>query len=63
MLDEERALVVRSYSEVFVFIHFFVVFARLAEFIMVYISLLSYLRTACAAIILFFGHILATVES
>jgi hypothetical protein len=54
---------VRSYSEVFVFIHFFVVFAKFAEFIMVFVSFLGYRRTAYTTIILIFGHVLATGKS
>ena len=52
-----------SYSEVFVFIHFFVVFAEFAEFVMVFILLFSYFCAAYAAIVLFFGHVLATGKS
>jgi len=56
-------LVVWSYSEVFVFIHFFVVFAEFAEFVMVFILLFGYFCAAYAAIVLFFGHVLATGKS
>jgi hypothetical protein len=54
------ALIVWSYSEIFVFVIFFILFTKVTKPFMVIISFFVYLCAAYTTIVLLFGHTLTT---
>jgi hypothetical protein len=48
------------YSEIFVFVVFFIPFAKVTKSIVVFVPFFVYLCAAYATIVLFLGHVLTT---